>query len=427
MASSFSSSNAGEFDMFRFLRAACDGNLPLFKTLVNELQKLGLKIEDVRDEIGLTALHLAAMKGRIEVCKYLVEEAKVGIDLKDLKYGNTPLHLAILKEQFPTVVYLLENGANPDSVAHRWQIKEGAEVYQTIDTGTLLLLSTSKEQKDFVKVLLDDKANPNVISYDLMTPLMVAVGVESIECVNILLEGGADPNLSGSKVLTPLALAACGENTEIINLLLKFGAKPDDTTRSGMTPVEIAASNAFHEVMLEYASMFAPMRQKRRGSGSYRSIICRRYQKGEAAFYTEDYFAAIKWYSEAAEADPRTEADMFSNRSLCWIRLNEGVLALKDAEVCIQKRPCWSEGYHRKGAALMLLKDFKEAVDAFSAGLMLKPGDEDLTNGLRELSNPYKIICNNPVNEVSYSLHALPRLALSYLNLSNGRSKQVNL
>ncbi|GLU07655.1 hypothetical protein SLE2022_246050 [Rubroshorea leprosula] len=401
MASSSSSSNAGEFDMFRFLRAACDGNLPLFKTLVNELQKLGLKIEDVRDEIGLTALHLAAMKGRIEVCKYLVEEAKVGIDLKDLKYGNTPLHLAILKEQFPTVVYLLENGANPDSVAHRWQIKEGAEVYQTIDTGTLLLLSTSKEQKDFEKVLLDYKANPNVISYDLMTPLMVAVGVESIECVNILLEGGADPNLSGSKVLTPLALAACGENTEIINLLLKFGAKPDDTTRSGMTPVEIAASNAFHEgvkILLRVTSpiptisdwSYAGIR-KHGCSNEAEEERQRKLQehhlpsvsKGEAAFYTEDYFAAIKWYSEAAEADPRTEADMFSNQSLCWIRLNEGVLALKDAEVCIQKRPSSSEGYHRKGAALMLLKDFKEAVDAFSAGLMLKPGDEDLTNGLR--------------------------------------------
>lgn len=50
------------------------------------------------------------------------------------------------------------------------------------------------------------------------------------------------------------------------------------------------------------------------------------------------------------------DATLFSNRSLCWLRLGDGKNALEDAQQCKMIRPCWSEAWYREGAALSLLK-----------------------------------------------------------------------
>lgn len=89
--------------------------------LVNDLRrKEGRKgsVEaklNARAPDGLTALHYAAVGGRTQIVKFLVEEAKIDIDIKDLKAGQTPLHHAINEEHFQTAVYLLEQGASPNA------------------------------------------------------------------------------------------------------------------------------------------------------------------------------------------------------------------------------------------------------------------------------------------------------------------------
>jgi tetratricopeptide (TPR) repeat protein len=50
------------------------------------------------------------------------------------------------------------------------------------------------------------------------------------------------------------------------------------------------------------------------------------------------------------------DATLFSNMSLCWLRLGEGEKALDDASKCEKLRSNWAKAYYRKGAALMFLK-----------------------------------------------------------------------
>jgi len=50
------------------------------------------------------------------------------------------------------------------------------------------------------------------------------------------------------------------------------------------------------------------------------------------------------------------DATLFSNRSICWLRLGDGKKALYDAMECKNLRPKWAKAYYRKGAALMFLK-----------------------------------------------------------------------
>ena len=97
----------------------------------------------------------------------------------------------------------------------------------------------------------------------------------------------------------------------------------------------------------------------------------------EKAIKRKDYHGASKFYTEAIELDP-SDATLYSNRSLCYLQMTEGDKALRDANTCIKLRPEWIKGYYRKGAALMSLEDYKEACDAFMAGLQLDPGNAEM-------------------------------------------------
>ena len=58
---------------------------------------------------------------------------------------------------------------------------------------------------------------------------------------------------------------------------------------------------------------------------------------------------------QAIEHDPN-DATLFSNRSLCLLRMGDGQRALLDALDCRGMRPDWPKAYYRQGAALMSLK-----------------------------------------------------------------------
>lgn len=62
--------------------------------------------------------------------------------------------------------------------------------------------------------------------------------------------------------------------------------------------------------------------------------------------------------SQAIDLDP-TNAQLFSNRSLCWMRLGQAQHAVADAQTARELRPDWSKACYREGSALQLLQVFK--------------------------------------------------------------------
>jgi hypothetical protein len=50
------------------------------------------------------------------------------------------------------------------------------------------------------------------------------------------------------------------------------------------------------------------------------------------------------------------DATMFSNRSLCWLRMREGERALSDAQRCRQLMPGWCKGWYLEGTALNFME-----------------------------------------------------------------------
>ncbi|KAK9281005.1 hypothetical protein L1049_003896 [Liquidambar formosana] len=405
---------------YRFLDAALTGNLKLFKNLALELcdgDGLATAVASVKDSNGRTALHFAASGGRTRVCKYLIEEIKLDMEMKDGR-GETPLHHATLGEHLPTAVYLLEKGADPAAENDKrltalhyaaekglkkfihLLISKGAVVDAIADSGTPLQFAAAHGRKEALKILLDNSANPNVVFHHIYSPLSVSVLSSSYECVRLLLQAGADPNISSCGV-TALGIAASEGETEIIKCLLKAGANANVTNNYGLTPVEIAALKGNHEGVMSLLPVTSRIptipdwsfsgiirhihseeaREQRKLK--VKEIFLLSKSKGEEAFKRKDYLNAIYWYTEAINADP-SDAAVLSNRSLCWARLNEGSRALSDAQACIQLRPDWPKAYYREGVAWKLLKRFHMASESFLDGLKLDPENKELETAFWE-------------------------------------------
>ncbi|KAH7864744.1 hypothetical protein Vadar_033323 [Vaccinium darrowii] len=421
-----------ESPQHRLLQAAFNGKLKLLKELGEELdfgEGLTKTFSDVKDAGGRTALHFAAAEGKTHVCKYLVQDLGLDVNMKDRK-GETPLNYATLGQQNQTVAWLMANGANPNLANEkgfcglhyaaekglkdlmRLLISKGAEIEAESHAGTPLQCAAAHGRKEAVKMLLDRKANPNMVCHQTFTPLVNSILAGSFECASLLIKAGADPSL-GSNGQTPLGIAAAQGETEVIKCLLKAGANPNVTDVDGLTPLENAAMHNNHEgvmVLLPVTSRIPTIpdwslvgiikyihseegRRQREEKKKVTFLLSK--SRGEEAFKRKDYLDAIYWYTHAIHTCP-SDATVLSNRSLCWARLNEGSRALSDAEACVALRPDWGKAHYREGVAWKLLGNLPMSAEAFSEGLQVDPHNKELQIAFREAVGAE---CGMPVSE----------------------------
>lgn len=427
-----------------FLNSALTGNLDLFKNLAKQLDDgKGLKktVEDVKDANDRTALHFAAREGRTEVCQYLVEELKLDVNVKDAE-GETPLVHAARQGHTATAKYLLEHGADPaipsdlgatalhhaagigDVELMKLLLSRGANVDSESESGTPMVWAAGHAQIDSVKVLLEHNANPNMETDDGVTPLLSAVAAGSLACLEQVIEAGAKVNITAGGA-TPLHIAADMGSSDIINCLLKAGADPNAADEDGQKPIQVAAARGNRSTVellypltvpiqsipdwtvdgvLEYEQsetqkqqelsksmkgvnvtkdMDQPKQDLPEVSPEAKAKAAEAKARGDDAFKRKDYALAIDAYTQAIDFDP-TDATLFSNRSLCWIRLGQAEHALADAKTCRSLRPNWFKACYREGAALRLLQRFEEAANAFYEGVMLEPENMELVTAFRE-------------------------------------------
>nr|XP_010917583.1 uncharacterized protein LOC105042167 isoform X5 [Elaeis guineensis] len=425
----------------KFLDAARTGNLDLFKKLAMQLDDgkgLAKTVADVKDANKRTALHFAAREGRTDVCKYLLEELKLDVNMRD-DDGETPLIHASRQGHFLTAKYLLEQGADLSASSElgatalhhaagigniellRLLLSKGVDVESQSDAGTPLIWAAGHGQQDAVKVLLGHHANPNAETDDNITPLLSAVAAGSLPCLELLIQAGASPNISAGGA-TPLHVAADNGSREVIDCLLKAGGDPNICDDDGLKPIQVAAlrgnrgaveilfpltspvpniSNWSVDGIIEYMQSEAKEEQENMEEAKLpkdanvqkpetvevtpeakkKSLEAK--ARGEDAFKRKDYQMAVDAYTQAIDLDPN-EATLLSNRSLCWIRLGQGECALADAKACRTRRPDWPKACYREGAALRLLQRFDEAANAFYEGVKLDPENKELVNAFRE-------------------------------------------
>ena len=163
-----------------------------------------------RDHDGITALHLAAITGRVSTCAYLIEQ---GAEVN--AFGGivpaTPLQWAARQGLVEVIDLLIQHGANPLLV----DSQDFSCVHSVIHSSDHWALLYILCQPD---IAVDEKDHLG------LTPLHWAAQQGDSRSTQVLLNFGADPNAVDRNGFTALHWAACCGNRSCISQLLEAGA-----------------------------------------------------------------------------------------------------------------------------------------------------------------------------------------------------------
>uniref|UniRef100_A0A0E0BUV8 Uncharacterized protein n=1 Tax=Oryza glumipatula TaxID=40148 RepID=A0A0E0BUV8_9ORYZ len=395
------------------LLAACDGDI---NVLIYLLDRGGDPA--IPNAGGFTPLHYAAEYGAFHAFQFTRHLWDLRMVLAYKLLGILCANIVVPSGHVDVVRLLLSKGVHVDPLNY---------------SGAPLHLATANDHDQVAKVLLEHGADPNRVVNHVLSPLVVACCSHSLKCMKLLIKAGADVNdrSSTGPRTTPLVLAGDDGSADIVKILLEAGADPNIRNEDGRIPIMMAAARGQRELVeiLFPRTKPIPCLPDWSVDGIIRTMRFTRTEPEDAvpveilvsdsklnakeAFAEGEYITAIYFYTKALEKAP-LDATLFANRSLCWLRLREGDVALLDARRCKALRPGWSKAWYREGAALSLLKSFhscnlvalvctlcaylalvvgiylcyaqnyREAAAAFTEALKLDPENYEIKNALRE-------------------------------------------
>lgn len=164
----------------------------------------------------------ALEKNSLMMASSLIKSFQLDLNQKD-EQGNTLLHTFIQSGNIGAARLLLRFGADPSTLGagDKSPLHCAIEKYRISDQQQL--------SKDLVQLLLEYKADVNLVYHEGYTALLVAATVEACDIAGLLIEAGARPNHErinpeNHLVVTPLNVALSTRNTALMKLLLEKGA-----------------------------------------------------------------------------------------------------------------------------------------------------------------------------------------------------------
>ncbi len=144
-----------------------------------------------------------ARSGTVEEMKALVQLKKDTINALNPSQFS-PLILACYRGNAPVAEYLAKN------------VKD---INYNSPSGTALAAAAVKGNTGMVKVLLENKANPDLADGMGMTPLLYASQFENKEIIQLLLKYKANKQLKSKEGKSAMDYAVFNKNQEIIDML----------------------------------------------------------------------------------------------------------------------------------------------------------------------------------------------------------------
>lgn len=241
---------------------------------------------------GLTALMFAVREGRFEAVRALIAAGanvtKASVD------GSSPLLVAVQNGHYDVASFLLDHGANPNEA----NLKGWTPLYLAVANRNALTTAVPPPRQDgvldFIKLLLDRGAGPNVrikvhtevhqantslwLKEEGATPLLRAALCGDLTVVRLLLAHAADPFITAADQTSPL-MAASGvgwaegftfersedETVELVKLLLDRGADVKQANEDGITALHGAAYKGANKVVQLLVDRGADLAAKDKG------------------------------------------------------------------------------------------------------------------------------------------------------------------
>lgn len=232
-----------------FLESVARGDLPA----VRDALKSDPSLAAARDrQLGSTALHYAAHRGRLEIVKLLLDhDADPGA--VERGSGTTALHWAAEGGEPEVVKLLLARGAALERrdewfgltplgwatvvvrVKRAGQDRAGAaRVLREAGAASDAFVEIARDDQDALRRLI--VANPSEMARrlgfagDEMQPLHWAGAYGKVDALQVLMELGADTRARTTLGLTPLGSSLQRAHSESADVLVRFGVTGDEST-----------------------------------------------------------------------------------------------------------------------------------------------------------------------------------------------------
>ena len=220
--------------------------------------------EDEPHVDGVTALHVAAQGGHLDMVNLLIES---GVDIAHLDdAGRSSLVMAVKGNYGEVAKVLVEAGSDPntpyvddDGDSHNLLfdaimvendafalllISKGADIKHTDEKKvTTLLQASHRGLTDVVKALLEKDSSAayiNAASEDAITPLIAAASEGNTDCVKLLVDAKVDVNAKDKDGTNALMAASARGNVDVVKLLLGAGASVNEQNTDGHTALMFA-------------------------------------------------------------------------------------------------------------------------------------------------------------------------------------------
>ena len=168
--------------------------------------------------ILLLILFLSMFSNAQEKPKDVFDVARYGTveEMKALETKNSDTINALNKMEFTPLILACYKG---NTEVASYLTKRVKDVNYNSSSGTALAASVVKGNLVLSKLLLENKANPNLADAGGMTPLLYAIQFKNLELIKLLLSYKADKKLADGTGKMPFEYAVFTKNQEIINLL----------------------------------------------------------------------------------------------------------------------------------------------------------------------------------------------------------------
>ncbi|KAM6905658.1 protein TANC2 [Xenentodon cancila] len=371
-----------------------------------------------RSQAVQQAVIAAASMGHAEMVSYLLdlpeeyeeEEQRPEINTSDCLWGETALTAAAGRGRLSVCRLLLDQGAAPEqSNSHaitpvfsavrrgHWQVVElllnhGVDVNRVDQQGRAALMTAASEgHVTTAQLLLDHGASLNQTDREGLTALSWACLKGQLELVKQLVDRGAATTHADRSGRTPLDLAAFCGDPEVVQYLVDHGASVEHVDCSGMRPLDRAVgcrNTSAVIALLRKGAKIGPATWAMATSKPdiLMVLLSKMIQEGDSLYKQGKVREAAHSYQSALQKFPGDELKTFKqlrvcvllNLSRCRRKMNDFILAEEFASKALELKAKSYEAFYARARAKRSRRQFHAALEDLIEASRLCPSNREI-------------------------------------------------
>ncbi|XP_028267382.1 protein TANC2-like isoform X2 [Parambassis ranga] len=364
---------------------------------------------------GETALTAAAGRGRLPVCRLLLDQG-AAVDQGN-RQGVTPLFSAVRRGHWQVVELLLNHGVEVNMVDQQGR--------------TALMTAASEGHVTTAQLLLDHGASLNQTDKEGLTALSWACLKGQLLLVRELVERGATTTHADRSGRTPLDLAAFCGDPEVVQYLVDHGASVEHVDCSGMRPLDRAVgcrNTSAVIALLKKGAQIGPATWAMATSKPdiLMVLLSKLIQEGDKLYKQGKVREAAHSYQSALQKFPGDELKTFRqlrvcvllNLSRCRRKMNDFSLAEELATKALELKAKSYEAFYARARAKRSRRQFHAALEDLIEASRLCPSNREI----QRLMTRVKDECRQAAHESPPPSHHVYQQNVA-MSISEARSR----